>query len=91
MEKSEEFVLIKGSFSIEDAKNILLSLFNYKINFHELHNFSAVERFGSDDPYSVARIGELKESRNSIAKILEKAEKEGLEPKIDALIKIQLG
>lgn len=36
MENTNQFALIQGKFSVEDAKSILLSFYNTKINFHNL-------------------------------------------------------
>ena len=52
MTENPEFKLIKGTFSPEQAKIILNSLINSKINFHNLEDFSNSIRFNSDDSYS---------------------------------------
>lgn len=36
---TKEFKLIDGQFSPDEAKNILMSLFNNKIDYHQLESF----------------------------------------------------
>lgn len=60
--------LIEGSFTIIEAREILVNLFLTKIRFHEMKNFSSKERFGMEDEISVKKVFDLK---NSLAKINE--------------------
>jgi hypothetical protein len=62
----ENFTLVEGKFSAQDAREILLSLINNKIKFHELKNFSHEVRFSRTDNHSVMRIAELKACRESL-------------------------
>ena len=52
--------LIDGTFSNEDANEILRNLFEYKINFHRIKNFNSQIRFGQSDEHSLQRAEELK-------------------------------
>jgi len=70
MNLSEKLILIDGKFDHEEAKSILMNIFNTKIHFHELKNFSAQERSGNDDVIATKRIPELKLDIKSLEKIL---------------------
>lgn len=56
-----KFKLIEGTFSTDEAKEILTNIFSEKINFHLMKNFSSQERFGKDDENATKRIHQLKE------------------------------
>lgn len=66
--------LIDGDFDTHEAKEILLNLYSYKINFHEKKNFSSNVRFGKDDLTSIERIPKLKEALKTILQLIEDAE-----------------
>jgi hypothetical protein len=66
MNMVENFTLVDGKFSAQDAREILLSLINNKIKFHELKNFSHEVRYSRADNHSVMRIAELKACRESL-------------------------
>lgn len=70
MNLSEKLTLIDGKFDHEEAKGILMNIFNTKIQFHELKNFSSQERNGKDDAIAIKRIPELKHDLTNIEKIL---------------------
>lgn len=57
---TNQFKLIEGTFTAEEASEILIHLFQNKIQFHIMKNVSAQERFGIDDPTANRRIEELK-------------------------------
>lgn len=64
------FKLIEGRFSTEEAKEILTSIFSEKINFHLMKNFSNQERFGKDDENATKRIHQLKEELDRLKEFL---------------------
>jgi hypothetical protein len=66
--ETERFSLIKGEFTKDEARNILLGMINYKINFHELRNFGSSIQNGQQDDLSVRRIEELEATRNQMLK-----------------------
>lgn len=76
IERNEIIKLIDGQFSPEDAREILMSLFTKKLQFHEMNNLSSKERFGKEDPMASIRIPELKESLEKINEIIKNAERE---------------
>lgn len=69
-EKLEQVELIRGSFSSDEAKDILMNLINSKINFHEVKSFSKMIRMGIPEEQSLQRIDELKASREKILEYL---------------------
>lgn len=54
--------LVKGSFSKEDAREIINNLFGSKISFHKNRNFSNEIRFNQQDKHALRRAKELRES-----------------------------
>ncbi len=73
MEKQEnQFNLLNGTFTRKETKEILVTLFTNKIQFHRLKNFSHEERFGKSDPHAVERIPELKKTLEEILSLLER-------------------
>jgi hypothetical protein len=67
MKTNEQFNLINGEFSKEDAKEMLLKLINSKIQFHQAKNFSTNEMLGQDDANSIKRIPILLDNSEKIS------------------------
>ena len=81
--------LIKGTFSPDDARHLLLSLITYKISFHELKSFGDMERLGRKDTHAEKRIDALKKSRRTLIGFLEAADAAGVTLRIDSVVKIR--
>ncbi|MEO8821060.1 MAG: hypothetical protein ABI267_00805 [Ginsengibacter sp.] len=79
---------IKGSFTPQEAKDVLLELITYKINFHSIKNFSSQERYGKPLKGSQKRIEELQASREKFVKLIESAAREKTNLTIDSHIHI---
>lgn len=60
MEHKIRLKLIEGEFTDDDAREVLLGLLAYKLRFHDLKNFSHMERQGTEHTASVKRMQELK-------------------------------
>lgn len=75
--ETERFTLIKGEFEKEEAREILLGMINYKINFHELRNFGSSIQNGQEDDLSVTRINELEETRDQMLAMFNQMEPKG--------------
>lgn len=90
MENQNEFKLVKGVFSPEDAKEVLFKLVNSKIKFHQLEKFSLTERNMGDSDYSEARIYQLEASKIKIEEQIALAQKENKAIKIDGTIVLEL-
>ena len=73
MKNTEKLNLIDGVFSQSEAKEILMSLFKSKINFHNIKNWSSNERFGKDDEIAQEKIPKLKEEIEKLQLILSEA------------------
>ena len=86
----KSYCLIDGSFSPDAARQVLMSLVNHKINFHQQNIWSHRERFGKDDPPAVKRVEELTRTREDIAHLIEEAAGMGLKFNIHSNIEIEL-
>jgi len=71
--KKQQFQLIDGQFVAEEAQEILISLIDNKIGFHERKDFSLQERFGETEPQILSRIDQLKQTRKQLVQLLEQA------------------
>lgn len=74
MSKTEKLTLIEGTFSCEEAKEVLLNIFSTKIQFHVMKNFSSIERLGKEDKNANKRIPKLKKSTEKLLKVIKQAE-----------------
>lgn len=90
MNKIETLNLIEGNFSNEEAKEILMNIFSAKIHFHEMKNFSSMERFGKQDETAVKRIPELKSCMGKLLEIVEEAKSNNKKLVINSEINISL-
>ncbi|MGJ8660633.1 MAG: hypothetical protein ACSHXL_01220 [Bacteroidota bacterium] len=85
-----QFELIKGVFSPSDALEIIMHLMQEKIKFHGVRSFNQSIRIGTKDEWSEMRIDELKQSRDQIKQLLEKAKQDGNSVNINSNISIEL-
>ena len=83
-----EFRLVEGEFNPNEAMNILMSLFNSKIDYHQLDSFSNHIRHGADPSFSKNRIKVLSQSIDSIKEIVKEANSTGKKLKIEGTIQI---
>ena len=90
MKKTKMIRLIDSNFNIEDSKDLLMKLINYKISFHQQHNFSCEERFGKPDDHSTRRIKELSETREDLYSFINEMENQKVSLKIDSTIVINV-
>ena len=90
MKHIQQFKLIDGTFETEEARNLLLELISYKINFHAKEKFSNQERFGKDVLNSAKRIEELKQEETAMRKLLNHAKDENLKLNIKCNIEIEI-
>lgn len=91
MTTTENVTLINGVFTPDEAKEVLLTLLNHKINFHRMRNFSSEERYGKPDPVSEKRLSELYESRDQVLSLLTNATASGYKLEIESLVSIRKG
>lgn len=88
--EKNDFELIKGKFSPDDAQEILSNLLQKKIDYHNLRIFSQYERFGTNDEFSQSRLKELKRSFESIQAIIAEARDQGDYLIINSSISIEI-
>lgn len=86
----KEFKLIDSTFTNEEAKQVLLSLVNYKIQFHSQKVFSNDERFGLDDTFSKSRIVELEEIRDNLLDYFKELGDKELTMKVDSVVNMTI-
>jgi len=90
MEAVQTLSLISGTFSPNEAREILLEMIKSKINFHNLKNFSSEIRYNEPDLHSKQRIAELTEARENILELIHEAKLNSLNIKIETDLFIQL-
>jgi hypothetical protein len=71
MNNSNQFKLISGEFSYEQAKDILTDLYSSKIKFHSVCALRHEEKYAKKSTFHADRIMELKSERDQILKFLE--------------------
>jgi dihydroorotase len=91
METKYKLQLISGLFSSQEALEVLMSLFNSKMKFHELKNFSSMERKGKEDKMSIKKINQLKENIVVLQELIKIAEEKNAPLKISSKVTIQVG
>lgn len=71
-----EIKLIDGDFSNAEARELLIKLIDYKINFHQAKIFSAQERNTKPGLHSLERIEDLKKSKETLLELLNNSNKD---------------
>jgi hypothetical protein len=71
MNNINQFKLISGEFSNEQAKDVLTDLYSSKIKFHSICALRHEEKFAKKSSFHENRIIELKLERDAILKFLE--------------------
>ena len=89
MKANYNYKLIDGVFHPSEAQKILMDLINTKINYHNLDSFSNHIRFNADISSSKNRIEELQKSSESIIELIELAQKNNLQLKLNSEISIE--
>ena len=90
MNKIEKLKLIEGEFSFKEAREILTSMFNSKINFHNIQNWSSQERYGKDDETAQKKIPLLKNEIEKLEEIILEAKANNKKLVINSEINISL-
>lgn len=90
MKKTETIELIEGTFTPDEAREILLELLNSKIRFHNVKNWSSRERFGKPDAYSEKRLKHLMESIKKVQALVSKSIVEEKTMTINSIIEINI-
>ena len=88
--KVDDFVLIKGEFTPDDALEVIDHLITEKINFHKRKSFSNEIRFGHVDNTSSVRSQELRLCKQSIKNFIQSANNDGKKLNIYSTITIEI-
>ena len=90
MKNKTNYKLIDGTFDVDEAKDILLGLVKYKIQFHANKVFSTDIRFGEMDEPSSKRAYELKQTREEIQDMIQLLELTNKKLKITSTINVEI-
>jgi hypothetical protein len=90
MNNPTELKLIEGDFSAAEAQEILINVFSSKIQFHEMRNYSSMERFGKEDIFAKKRIDELKKCVEEFKRVVSEANVNNQQIQINSIIKISI-
>lgn len=90
MDKQKKYKLIDGTFSADESREILTSVFAGKIQFHQLKNLSSQERFGKEDQTSIHRLAELQADMSTLVSFIDQAKNDGKSLQIESYIDINL-
>lgn len=82
--------LISGVYAPKDAKEMLDSIIESKINFHKLKSLSSFVRLSVPDSESESIIEDLKKAREQILGLIQEAANEKSSMKIEATIDISV-
>jgi hypothetical protein len=88
MGAKRSYKLVEGIFNCTDGTEVLFSLINSKIKFHDLQSFGKMERSEIDIHHSDKRSKELKKILKEIRALIAIAEKEGMDLSIKSNIEI---
>lgn len=90
MEPDHTLSLISGTYTPNEAKEILVEMIKAKINFHHLKNLSTEIRFDKSDLPSKKRILELTQAKENLMEFINKASLSSKNIKIKAELLIEL-
>ncbi len=85
--KTENIELINGNFSPQEAKEILLTILEDKIRFHNVKMMRGYET-GADTSASKKRLSELKTSKEKVLRFVDEALASSKDLTINATISI---
>lgn len=88
--ETKNYQLISGVFAPEKANEILMTLIQDKINFHQRNDLSQRERFGESDVAGAKRVVELTQTRNDLATLIKEAGSSGQSLEINCIIEVTM-
>ena len=89
-DKNESFHLVKGQFAPNEAREVLLSLIDSKIQFHELQIMRKKARGDGDIEAAKARIETLLMNREHVLKTTSLCDALGCELELEAEVVLSL-
>ncbi|MBP9688832.1 MAG: hypothetical protein KBE91_04420 [Bacteroidia bacterium] len=90
MKNNNNFTLIDGVFTPQEAREVLLNIFNSKIRFHKAKIFSFRERNGIEDEASNTRVLQLKNTMEKLELFINQCEQDGEKLTVKSEIAITL-
>lgn len=90
MDLKHNYKLIDGDFEPSDARSILFTLVNSKINFHSMQSFGITVRTSGDTSFHENRIKELTQTNTEIKKVMDYAAENKLRLRINGAVEIKL-
>ncbi len=87
---NNQFEVIKGNFMPDEAREILLSIINKKIDFHNIKNLSSEIRLSKPDQFSQERIRSLRKISDQIKELIKQAKDADCELAIESTIQLAL-
>ena len=88
--KKDSYRLITGEFTPDEAREVLMTLINDKIKFHQRNNLSRLERLGETGEAGEKRISELLKAKEDLLALIDEAKGAGTELTIDCNIEASL-
>ncbi|RLQ21055.1 hypothetical protein DWB85_14245 [Seongchinamella sediminis] len=85
----ESYRLVDGIFEPAQATEVLMTLIDDKIRFHQRNNLSSKERCGKPDTASLRRVDELRRCKADLVQRIEAAERAGQRLAINCAIAIE--
>jgi hypothetical protein len=90
MKNTEIYTLIDDEFTSDEAKEILLKMISFKINFYNIKNWSSHERFGCDDDVAQKRLSALKKESEILQSVFTDAKIKDMKLSVKSEINISL-
>lgn len=87
--EAHDFSLINGTFDFEDAREILLTAYHAKINFHKLAAWSKSERGEVGGDLHTIRVVELEIEVGKIKELLQANTQKGMKINITCAVKLE--
>jgi hypothetical protein len=88
--EKKSYRLISGVFQPDQASQLLMTLIQDKLSFHQRNNWSRRERFGESEEAGTKRMGELRQTKADMAALIEEAKADGMALTINCNIEITL-
>lgn len=87
---NSEYVLVKGDFTPQEARDAIVALIENKIRHHRQRNFTMEERLGAVSEHSDRRIEELRTTLVELENLIVYAEEKNKTLRINTGIRIEL-
>ena len=83
--------LVDGTFTAVEAKQVINSLLDEKINFHKIHRLAICEGDqNSDTNFDDSRLGQLMREKESFKKVYQEVKKAGKQIRISGILEMEI-